>query len=136
MVIELQLTVQFFSQERLWPRWLVQPNNARFKRIPETHEADVESTHEILEVIVNLMNFAGAMETVRHQKTCSAAPHVQDSDESHNWRPEDDNFWGNVLARLLSTLSQKETHEHRPNSVKRARRCFDIVVDMDEPPPC
>ena len=122
VVIELRLTVQFFSQERLWPRWLVQPNNARFKRIPETHEADVESTHEMLEVMVNLMNFAGAMETVRHQETCSAAPHVQDSDESNNCSAEDDNFWGNVLERLLSTLGKKGKHEQREESVKRARR--------------
>ena len=114
----------------------MQPNNTRFKRIPETHEADVECTDEMLEVIVNLMNFAGAMETVRHQKTCSAAPHVQDSDESHNWRAEEDNFWGNVLERLLSILCQKEKHEQRQESVKRARRCFDIDVDIDEPPPC
>ena len=114
----------------------MQPNNARFKRIPETHEADVECTHEMLEVIVNLMNFAGAMETVQHENTCSAAPHVQDSDESQKWRAEEDNFWGNVLERLLSSLSQKEKHAQRQESVKRARRRFDIVVDIDDPPPC
>ena len=76
----------------------------------------------MLEVIVNLMNFAGAMETVRHQETCSAAPHVQDSDESNNCSAEDDNFWGNVLERLLSTRGKKGKHEQREESVKRARR--------------
>ena len=85
---------------------------------------------------MNLVNFAGAMETVRHENTCTAAPDVQDSDETQKWRAEDDNVWGNVLDRLLSALGQKKKHEQRQESVKRARRCFDIDVDIDEPPPC
>ena len=85
---------------------------------------------------MNLVNFAGAMETVRHENTCTAAPDVQDSEESQKWRAEDDNDWGNVLHRLPLALGQKENHELREDSVKRARRRFDIVVDIDEPPPC
>ena len=122
VVIELRLTVQFFSQERLWPRWLLQPNNARLKRIRETHDADVDCGNEMLEVIVNLMNLAGAMESVWHQETCTAAPHVQDGDQTNNSSVQDHNFWGNVLERLLSTLGNKTQNEPREKSVKRGRR--------------
>ena len=90
----------------------------------------------MLEVIVNLVNFAGALETVRNENTCTAAPDVQDSDESRKWRAEDDNVWGNVLQRLLTALCQKRMHEQREDSVKRARRRLDIVEEMEEPPPC
>ena len=76
------------------------------------------------------------METVRNENTCTAAPDVQDSDESQKWRAEDDNVWGSVLDRLLSALGQKEKHEQRGDSVKRARRRLDIVVGIDDPPPC
>ena len=122
VVIELRLTVQFFLQERLWPRWLLQPNNARLKRIRETHDADVDCGNEMLEVIVNLMDLAGAMESVWHQETCTAAPHVQDGDETSNSSVRDHSFWGNVLERLLSTLGNKRQNEPREKSVKRARR--------------
>ena len=114
--------MQFFSQERLWPRWLLQLNNARLKRIRETHDADVDCGNEMLDVIVNLMDLAGAMESVWHQETCTAAPHVQDGDETSNSSVRDHSFWGNVLERLLSTLANKRQNEPREKSVKRARR--------------
>ena len=114
--------MQFFSQERLWPRWLLQPNKARLKRIRETHDADVDCGKEMLEVIVNLMNLAGAMESVWHQETCTAAPHAQDGEETSNSSVRDHSFWGNVLERLLSTFGNKRQNELREKSVKRARR--------------
>ena len=104
-------------------------------RIPEIHSTDVDCGHAMLQVIVNLINFAGAMETMRNESACTAARDVQDSDESREWSAEDDNVWGNVLQRLLTALCQKRMHEQREDSVKRARRRLDIVEKMEEPPP-
>ena len=108
------------------------------KRIPETYETDVNCRHAMLAVIVDLVNFAGGgvIKTVRNENSCTAAPDVQDSEESQKWSAEDDSVWGNVLQRLLTALCQKQMHEQREDSVKRARRRLDIVVDMGEPPPC
>ena len=135
VVLELRLTVQFFSQERLWPGWLLLTSTASVLRIPEIHSTDVDCGHAMLQVIVSLINFAGAMETMRNESACTAARDAQDGDESWKWGAEDDNVWGNVLQRLLTALCQKRMHEQREDSVKRARRRLDIVEEMEEPPP-
>ena len=134
VVLELRLTVQFFSQERLWPGWLLLNSTASVLRIPEIHSTDVECGHAMLEVIASLINFAGAMETMRHESACSAARDAQDGEESWKWGAEDDNVWGNVLQRLLTALCKKRLHEQREDSVRRARRRLDIVQEMEEPP--
>ena len=87
-----------------------------------------------MEVIVNLMNLAGAMQKMQNESAYTAAPDVQGSDECGKWRGEDDIAWGNVLQRLLTALCQKRMHEQREDSVKRARRSLDIVEEMEEPP--
>ena len=135
VVLELRLTVQFCSEVRLWPGWLLLTRKASGKCIPVIHGTDVDCGHAMLEVIVNLMNFAGAVETMRNGSACTAARDVQDSDESREWSAEDDNVWGNVLQRLLTALCQQRMHEEREDSVTRARRRLDIVEEMEEPPP-
>ena len=134
VVIELRLTVQFVLQERLWPGWLLLTSKASSKRTPEIHATGVDCGRAMLEVIVNLMNFAGAMQKMQNESAYTAAPDVQDSDECGKWRGEDDIAWGNVLQRLLTALCQKRMHEQREDSVKRARRSLDIVEEMEEPP--
>ena len=65
------------------------------------HGTDVHCGHAMLQVIVNLMNFAGATEPMRNESACTAARDVQDSDESREWSAEDDNVWGNVFVKMF-----------------------------------
>ena len=98
-------------------------------RIPEIHSTDIECGDAMLEVIASVINFAGAMETI------SAASDAQDGEESWQWGPEDDYVWGKLLQRLLTALRQKRLHEKPEDSVRRARRRFDILQEVVEPPP-
>ena len=68
VVAEVRLTVKFFSQERLWPPWLMQPTDSLLKRIPGDEGSYIDYGNEMWEVMVDLMNLSSAMESVWHQE--------------------------------------------------------------------
>ena len=76
VVTEVRLTVQFFAQEKLWPRWLVHPNDKELKNMPKTDDAYVDHGNEVWELLVNLMGLSSAMESLGHQQRFNAAPHA------------------------------------------------------------
>ena len=63
------MTVQYFSRERLWPNFVLQPNDALLKRLPDDHDSYVDYGNEMWEVMVNLMNLSAVMESVWHPET-------------------------------------------------------------------
>ena len=54
VVAEIRLTVQYFSQKRLWPFWVLQPTDRLVRRIPEDDDADEDYGNENWEVLVNV----------------------------------------------------------------------------------
>ena len=120
VVVEIQLTVQYFSRERLWPDWVLQPNDALLKRLPDDHDSYVDYGNEMWEVMVNLMNLSAVMESVWHQETFNAAPHAQYGDRVNRSSVGSYNLRGNVVERLLTLLFKKRRQEPRENGGRRA----------------
>ena len=83
VVTEVRLTMQFFAQKKLWPRWLMHPNDRLLKSIPETEDAYVDPGNEVSELLVNLMGLSSAMECHGHQQRLNVAPHAPYSDRSN-----------------------------------------------------
>ena len=113
VVAEVRLTVKFFSQERLWPPWLMQPTDSLLKRIPDDEDSYVDYGNEMWDVIVNLMNLSSAMESVWHQEKFNAAPHAQHGDKINKSFVGSYNLRGNVVERLLGQLVAKRRAEPR-----------------------
>ena len=61
VVAEIRLTVQYFSQRRLWPVWVLQPNDRLVMSIPEDEAAYEDFENENWEVLVNVMNLSSVI---------------------------------------------------------------------------
>ena len=105
--------MKFFSQERLWPPWLMQPTDSLLKRIPDDEDSYVDYGNEMWEVMVNLMNLSSAMESVWHQEQFNAALHAQYGDKINKSFVGSYNLRGNVVERLLGQLVAKRRAEPR-----------------------
>ena len=113
IVAEIRLTVQYFSRQRLWPRWVLQPHDALLKRVRNDHAADVDYGNELWELMVNLMNVSSAIESVVHQEAFNAPAHAPYGDRVNSSRVGSYNVRGNVIERLLSWLVETRLAEPR-----------------------
>ena len=121
VVTEVRLTVQFFAQKKLWPRWLVHPKDKELKNMPETDDAYADPGNEVWELLVNLMGLSSAMESLGHQQRFNAAPHAPYGDRTNKSAVGNYNFRGNVLERLLVTLQEGMQKERTEVPAKRQR---------------
>ena len=96
--------MQVFAQQKLWPPWLVRPNDKAFENMPETDDAYVDPGNEVWELLVNLMGLSSAIESLRQQ-------------QRFNY-----NFRGNVLDRLLDWLYEGMQKERTEVPAKRRRK--------------
>ena len=124
VVTEVRLTVQFFAQEKLRPRWLLHPKDKELKNMPETDDAYADPGNEMWELLVNLMGLSSAMESLGHQQRFNAAPHAAYGDRTNKSAVGNYNFRGNVLERLLVTLQEGMQQERTevPAKSQRSRR--------------
>ena len=104
VVTEVRLTMQVFAQQKLWPPWLVRPNDKALENMPETDDAYVDPGNEVWEVLVNLMGLSSAIASLRQQ-------------QRFNY-----NFRGNDLERLLDWLYEEMQKERTEVPAKRRRK--------------
>ena len=122
VVTEVRFTVHHFTQKKMWPSWLVHPNDKRLKNMPETDDAYDDPGNEMWEVIVNLMGLSSAMESLGHQQIFNAAPHAAYGDRKNKSGVGNYNFRGNVVERLLVTLQEGMQKQRAEVPAKRQRR--------------
>ena len=103
VVTEVRLTMQVFTQRKLWPTWLVRSNDKALENMPETDDAYVDAGNEVWEVVVSLMGLSSAIGSRRQQQRCNY------------------NLRGNVLGRLLEWLYDGMQTERAALSPKRRR---------------
>ena len=113
--------MQFFAQKKLWPRWLMHPNDKLLKSIPETKDAYVDPGNEVSELLVNLMGLPSVMECLGHQQRFNAAPHAPYGDRSNKSAVGNYNLRGNVLELLLVMLYEETQKGQREPPAKRQR---------------
>ena len=105
VVTEIRLTMDQFSQKRMWPPWLLQPCNEDLKKMNTTDDAYSDDGNENWEVMLVLIGLASAMETVSAQQRFNAASHAPYGHKTNRSGRGNYNFRGNVLEQLLETLA-------------------------------
>ena len=103
VVTEVRLTMQVFTQRKLWPTWLLRPNDKALENMPETDDAYVDAANEVWEVVVSLMGLSTVIGSRRQQRRCNY------------------NLGGNVLGPLLEWLYVGMQAERAAPSPKRRR---------------
>ena len=111
VVAEIRLTVQYFSQRRLWPVWVLQPNDRLVRSIPEDEAAYEDFGNENWEALVNLMNLSSVIESVFVQAVFNAPANAVYGDRLNRSSVGSYNFRGNVVERLLTYLLHRRQEE-------------------------
>ena len=104
VVAELRLTVEYFSQKKLFPRWVLEPNEKFVRDLPENYAAYEDFGNENWEALVNLMNLSSVIPSVYGQEIFNAAPNAAYGDRVNRSGVGSYNFRGNVVERLLTYL--------------------------------
>ena len=104
VVAELRLTVEYFSQKKLFPRWVLEPNEKFVRDLPENYAAYEDFGNENWEALVNLMNLSSVIPSVYGQEIFNAAPNAAYGDRLNRSGVGSYNFRGNVVERLLTYL--------------------------------
>ena len=104
VVAELRLTVQYFSQLNLFPRWVLEPSDKFVRGLPENYDAYEDFGNENWEALVNLMNLSSVIPSVYGQETFNAASNAAYGDRVNKSGVGSYNFRGNVVERLLTHL--------------------------------
>ena len=120
VVAEIRLTVQYFSQRRLWPVWVLQPNDRLVRSIPEDEAAYEDFGNENWEALVNLMNLSSVIESVFVQAVFNAPANAVYGDRLNRSSVGSYNFRGNVVERLLTFLLKRRQQESREVSAMAA----------------
>ena len=104
VVAELRLTVEYFSNEKLWPCWVLQPNEKFVRNLPEHDDAYEDFGNENWEALVNLMNLSSVIPSVYGQEIFNAASNAVYGDSVNKSGKGSYNFRGNVVERMLTYL--------------------------------
>ena len=104
VVAEVRLTVQYFAQEKLWPDWVLYPNDRHVKSMPDDYDAYEDFGNENWEALVNLMNLSSVIQFVCGQAVFNARANAEYGDRVNRSSVGNYNFRGNVLERLLRHL--------------------------------
>ena len=120
IVAEIRLTVHYFSQRRLWPVWVLQPNDRLVRSIPEDEAAYEDFGNENWEVLVNVMNLSSVIESVFVQAVFNAPANAVYGDRLNRSSVGSYNFRGNVVERLLTFLVKRRQQESREVSAMAA----------------
>ena len=111
VVAEIRLTVEYFSQTKLWPRWVLQPNDRLVRSLPEDEAAYEDFGNENWEALVNLMNLSSVIHFVCGQAVFNAPANAVYGDRLNRSSVGSYNFRGNVVERLLTYLLHRSQEE-------------------------
>ena len=113
VVAELRLTVEYFSNKKLWPGWVLQPNERFVRNLRAQDDAYEDFGNENWEALVNLMNLSSVIPSVYGQEIFNAASYAVYGDSVNKSGRDSYNFRGNVAERMLTYLmfrSEEERH--------------------------
>ena len=110
-VAEIRLTVEYFSLLKLWPKWVLQPNDRFVRSLPEDDAAYEDFGNENWEALVNLMNLSSVIPSVCGQAVFNAPSNAEYGDRLNRSSVGSYNFRGNVVERLLTYLLQRSQEE-------------------------
>ena len=96
--------MQYFAQAKLWPDWLLYPNDGRVRCLPDEYDAYEDFGNENWEALVKLMNLSSVIPSVYGQEIFNAAPNAVYGDRLNRSSVGSYNFRGNVVERLLTYL--------------------------------
>ena len=111
VVSELRLTLQYFAEKRLWPRWLLHPDLKVVGRMPEYYADFEDFGNEHWEALVNLMNLSSVMPSLYSQAISNASGSAVDGDRVHQTGVAGSKFEGNGLQRMLTHLLLQSEEE-------------------------
>ena len=80
VVVEIRLTVEYFSLMKLWPRWVLEPNDRLVRSLPEDEAAYEDFGNENWEALVNLMNLSSVSHFVCGQAVFNAPANAEYGD--------------------------------------------------------
>ena len=80
VVADLRVTVEYFSQEKLWPWWVLQPNEKFVRNLPEHDDAYEDFGNENWEALVNLMNLSSVVPSMYGQEIFNPASYAVHED--------------------------------------------------------
>ena len=104
VVAELRLTLEYFSQMNLWPRWVQHPNEWVVRRLPEYYAAYEDFGDENWEALVNLMNLSSVIPSVYSEEIFNAPGSAVYGDRVRKSGFASHNFRGNGVERMLTYL--------------------------------
>ena len=111
VVSELRLTLQYFAEKRLWPRWFLHPDLRVVGTMPEYYADFEDFGNEHWEALVNLMNLSSVMPSLYSQAISNASGSAVDGDRVHQTGVAGSKFEGNGLQRMLTHLLLQSEEE-------------------------
>ena len=111
VVAEIRLTVQYFAQAKLWPDWVLYPNDRRVRSLPDDYDAYEDFGNENWEALVNLMNLTSVVHSLCGQAVLNAPANAEYGDRVNKSSVGNYNFRGNVLERLLPYFLRRSKQE-------------------------
>ena len=109
VVAEIRLTVQYFAQAKLWPDWLLYPNDGRVRCLQ--YDAYEDFGNENWEALMNLMNLSSVIHSRCGQAALNSHANAEYGDRVNKSSVGNYNFRGNVLERLLPYLLRRRKQE-------------------------
>ena len=103
--------MEHFWNEKIWPCWVLQPNEKFFRNLPEHDDAYEDFGNENWEALVNLMNLSSAIPSVYGQAIFNAHATAVNGDRVKKSGVGSYNFRGNVVERLLTHLLHAREEE-------------------------
>ena len=111
VVADLRVTVEYFSHEKLWPWWVLQPNEKFVRNLPEHDDAYEDFGNENWEALVNLMNLSSVIPSMYGQEIFNAASYAVHGDSVNKAGKGTYDFRGNVVGRMLTCLLFRSQEE-------------------------
>ena len=111
VVADLRVTVEYFSQEKLWHWWVLQPNEKFVRNLRAQDHAYEDFGNENWEALVNLMNLSSVIPCVYGQEIFNAASYAVYGDSVNKAGKGTHNYRGNVVGRMLTCLLFRSEEE-------------------------
>ena len=111
VVADLRVTVEYFSQEKLWHWWVLQPNEKFVRNLRAQDDAYEDFGNENWEALVNLMNLSSVVPSVYGQEIFNPASYAVHEDSVNKAGKGTCDFRGNGVGRMLTCLLFRSQEE-------------------------
>ena len=111
VVADLRVTVEYFSQEKSWPWWVLQANEKFVRNLRAQDDAYEDFRNENWEALMNLMNLSSVVASVYGEETFNPGSYAVHEDSVNKAGKGTCDFRGNGVGRMLTCLLFRSQEE-------------------------